>query len=293
VGTNDNTLDEFIELKNMSGSAAPLYDPAFTTNTWRFRDAVDFDFPPGVILPVGGRLLVVSFDPVLNPIQLSTFRSKYGVDATVPIYGPYTGRLANSDDKVELYWPDSPDAGSVPYVLADRVHYFDVAPWTPFADGTGGSLQRVSLTGFGNDPTNWIAALPNFGGAPDTDGDGIPDAWESQYGLNPNNPADANQDPDADGMSNSQEYIAGTSPIDAGSRLQILTVQNLSANNARLTFVAVSNKTYTVQFKNSLNDPAWSRLLDLSAAPTNRLMTIDSAVPGTNRFYRLATPLAP
>ncbi|HWN94395.1 MAG TPA: lamin tail domain-containing protein, partial [Methylomirabilota bacterium] len=252
VGTNDNTLDEFVELRNITGSPAPLYDPAFPTNTWRFRDGMDFDFPPSVSLPPNGRLVVVSFDPALNPLQLAAFRSKYGVDGTVPIYGPYIGKLANGDDKVELYKPDSPDAGSVPYVLADRVHYYDLAPWTPFADGTGGSLQRISLTGFGNDPTNWVAALPNFGGAADTDGDGIPNSWEMQYGLDPGNAADANQDSDGDGMTNLQEYLAGTSPIDSNSQLKILTVQKLGVNTSRLTFSAVSNKTYSVLFKNAL-----------------------------------------
>ena len=231
-GTNDNTLDEFVELRNITGAAAPLFDPANPTNTWRLRDAMDFDFPQGVSLPAGGRLLVVSFDPVLNPVQLAAFRSKYGVDGTIPIYGPYVGKLANGDDKVELYRPDNPDAGFVPYVLADRVHYHDIAPWPPLADGTGGALQRVSLAGYGNDPTNWAVALPNFGGSMDSDGDGIPDAWEDQYGLNSHNPADANQDPDGDGMTNLQEYLAGTSPIDPNSRLRILTINPNSANTA-------------------------------------------------------------
>jgi hypothetical protein len=292
-GTNDNTLDEFVELRNSTGVAAPLFDPIYPTNTWRLRDAVDFDFPQGVSIPAGGRVLVVSFDPALNPLQLAAFRSKYGVDGSLPIFGPYSGKLANSDDKVELYRPDNPDAGFVPYVLADRVHYFDVAPWTTFADGTGGALLRVSLTGFGNDPTNWVAALPNFGGAADADGDGMPDAWETQYGLNPNNPADANADNDGDGLTNLQEYLAGTSPIDPNSALRILKVEQLGANNARLTFLAVSNKAYTVQFKNALTDASWGRLADVPAAPTNRLMLIDSVVPGATRFYRLVTPTAP
>src|SRR6185503_5346912 len=108
-----------------------------------------------------------------------------------------------------------------PYVLVEQVHYFDAAPWSPSADGTGAALQRVSLSGFGNDPTNWTAAIPNFGGGGDTDGDGMPDAWEIQYGLNPTNAADANLDLDGDGMSNRQEYIAGTDPTQTNSALRI------------------------------------------------------------------------
>ena len=46
----------------------------------------------------------------------------------------------------------------------------------------------------------------------DTDGDGMPDAWETGHGLNPNDPADAYLDPDGDGLANLDEYVNGTDP---------------------------------------------------------------------------------
>lgn len=46
----------------------------------------------------------------------------------------------------------------------------------------------------------------------DSDGDGMPDGWEIQYGLNPL-VNDAGGDLDGDGLTNLQEYQAGTNPL--------------------------------------------------------------------------------
>ena len=48
----------------------------------------------------------------------------------------------------------------------------------------------------------------------DSDNDAIPDEWEKRYGLNPNDPSDANADLDGDGFTNLEEYLAGTDPTD-------------------------------------------------------------------------------
>jgi len=46
----------------------------------------------------------------------------------------------------------------------------------------------------------------------DSDKDGMPDNWEKRYGLNPNNPADRNNDPDKDGYTNLEEFLNNTKP---------------------------------------------------------------------------------
>lgn len=48
----------------------------------------------------------------------------------------------------------------------------------------------------------------------DSDSDGMDDCWEVQYGLNPDDPTDAELDNDGDGFTNLQEYNAGTNPND-------------------------------------------------------------------------------
>ncbi len=171
--TNDNDLDEFIELRNLSAEPVALFDASHPTNVWRLRDAVDFEFPASTTLPGDGRLVIVSFDPLTNAAALAAFRLKHSLDGSAVILGPWRGRLANNSENVELFRPDAPvapglpDAGFVPYLLVDRVRYSDTLPWPSLADGNtngnGLSLHRRVAAAYGNDPVNWIAAVPTPG----------------------------------------------------------------------------------------------------------------------------------
>ncbi len=169
AGTNlvENPDEEFVELYNLSTNNVQLFDPAFPANTWRLNGGITFSLPGGVMMSPQSYLIVVHFDPVANPATLSAFRARYGVSTNTPIVGPFTGRLANEGDTVELYKPDppspAPDAGFVPFVLVDHVSYLPDAPWRTAAAGGGASLQRRVMSDFGNDPLNWDADPPTAG----------------------------------------------------------------------------------------------------------------------------------
>lgn len=59
-----------------------------------------------------------------------------------------------------------------------------------------------------------VGGFPEYKGKPykDSDGDGMPDEWEKKYGLNPNDPSDANGDLNGDGYTNIEKYINGIDP---------------------------------------------------------------------------------
>ncbi|HYG36147.1 MAG TPA: lamin tail domain-containing protein [Clostridia bacterium] len=297
-GTNGS--EEFIELCNHTSQTVFLYDPASPANHWKLGGGVEFTFPAGASLAPGGCLLVVDFDPVTRPAVLEGFRARYNLAANVPIYGPFTGSLDNDEDDVELLRPDtpqqppSPDAGFVPYVAVDHIHYSDTAPWPKGAvDGGGHSLQRVAATLYGNEPANWSAAAPTPGAANtavvDTDGDGIPDIVEVLMRLDPNNPADGVADPDGDGLTNYQEYLAGTDHLDSNSLLRFSQIS--IGESVVLTFDAVTDRTYSILYSDSLANPVWSKLADVPGLAASRTVSVTNIHAGEGvMFYRLVTP---
>ena len=171
--TNDPPAS-FLELLNITATNVPLFHAAQPTNTWHLRNAVDFDFPTNVTLPPGGTVLVVGFDPATNAAALAAFHSRCGVATNVPIYGPWQGSLPNNDGAIELKKPDPSLSANPAYVMVDKVHYYDAAPWPCGTDGTGASLQRQRPGEYGNDPISWAAAPPTPGGGNTAAPPGVP-----------------------------------------------------------------------------------------------------------------------
>jgi hypothetical protein len=165
--SDENDTLEYVELHNILGSPVQLFDPANPQNTWRMRKGVDFNFPEGTVIPAGGFLVLVSFNPLTDPVSLAAFHSAYGTNAT--LMGPYSGRLDNGGEAIQVQKPDmpvteaGPDFGLVPYVVVDRIRYADLPPWPVSPDGFGDTLARISQARYGNDPANWVGASPTVG----------------------------------------------------------------------------------------------------------------------------------
>jgi len=101
----------------------------------------------------------------------------------------------------------------------------------------------------------------------DADADGLPDDWEEWVldlaGRDSSSAARAafkpGDDADGDGMTNLQEYLAGTDPFLATDLLTIESFEVLpGTGRARLTFRTAVDRTYRVLMAESLTDGAWT-----------------------------------
>src|SRR5439155_2395345 len=130
------------------------------------------------------------------------------------------------------------------------------------------------------------------GGGLDSDGDGMPDDWELAMGLAPFTD-DADEDADGDGLSNLQEYFAGTNPLDASSHVRIDAAN--AAGQIRLTFQAMAGRSYSIEYLDGLGAGQWNRLTNVAPQVADYLAEVPDTLPqgATGRFYRLVTPRLP
>ncbi len=104
--------------------------------------------------------------------------------------------------------------------------------------------------------------MPGLNG--DTDGDGLPDAFESQYFAS-SVAAVAGYDFDGDGQSNIEEYIAGTNPTNAASLFKATKVWRAPVGTV-VEWVSVTGRVYSVLWS-SIPSASWDVLQSGIAHP--------------------------
>ena len=125
--------------------------------------------------------------------------------------------------------------------------------------------------------------------------DGLPIAWLlANFGTTNIN---AGADADMDGMSNQQEYLAGTNPKDANDYLRITSITRGGSPHAPtytiLNWTAEPTRYYIVQERPSLGTGAWADYANLPMAGWSNLGFDD--YDSTNEFFRVRAyrPLTP
>jgi hypothetical protein len=152
-------------------------------NTGKFRDDMKWNQPlPMPEFPIMSAR--ESFDYVLENAG-ATFPKRDAVDT----------RVTKQVKTGVVEYPGNVDLSHVPYFKHRRL---------PIDSYKKGIITDIAQVG----------GYPEYSGKPykDSDGDGMPDAWEKEYKLNPNDPSDANGDLNGDGYTNIEKYINGIDP---------------------------------------------------------------------------------
>lgn len=171
--------DEAVTKDNWDGGVQVEEEP----NTGKYRDAMKWDKP---------------FPMPQFPIMSAKEAYKYVIDnagATLPKRDPVDQRVTEQARTGKINYLKDVKLDTVPQFRYRRL------PKDSYKEGIITDISQVG-------------GYPDYKGTPykDSDLDGMPDAWEIKYHLNPNDPSDANLDCNGDGYTNIEKYLNGIDP---------------------------------------------------------------------------------
>lgn len=129
----------------------------------------------------------------------------------------------------------------------------------------------------------------------DADGDGVPDAWERAVGLNAT-PGEGNQgnqapggDADHDGLTNEEELLAGTSPIDPNSVFEVNKMPRTAGGDTfTFNWASVPGKLYRVEGCDDLFTGIWNDLSGVVEATGDSCTFVEDLTQRPlARYYRI------
>jgi len=112
-------------------------------------------------------------------------------------------------------------------------------------------------------------------------------AWLQQYGLLSDGSAD-DADSDHDGLTNWQEWVAGTDPTNSTSALQMLSV-TAAGSGVTVTWSSVANRSYALEWATDLGAASTFSVLqnNIAGLVGTNSWTDTNAAGSAPRFYRV------
>jgi hypothetical protein len=120
--------------------------------------------------------------------------------------------------------------------------------------------------------------------------------WKSRHFFGPEllDPALSGEDadPDLDGHTNYEEYLADTDPRDAESILQIVEITLLPGDpmNVEIRFDAVAGRSYSLQSRHGSAFGWWQNLVSIPTQTETGVVSLMVSYDTAARFYRIVTP---
>jgi hypothetical protein len=136
--TNETTR-EWIEFRNQMAVDMDI-------SNWSIENGVEFTFPEGTVVPGGGYVVVA-----LSSVDLMS------ATGLTNVLGPFTGRLSNNGETLELRNNNRR--------LMDSLSYGVEGDWPVGPAGAGPSLAKFDEDGAGDKPSYWRMSEQN-GGTP-------------------------------------------------------------------------------------------------------------------------------
>ena len=134
-----------------------------------------------------------------------------------------------------------------------------------------GRIERVDLE----------VAVPTT----DTDGNGLPDAWERAFfgriGVG------ASEDPDGDGVSNGAEYKAGTDPTNAASLFEFVEIEPDPLGGISVKWSSVEGRKYALERSGTLISGYATIQASIQATPPVNSHRDGTATGVGPYFYRI------
>ncbi len=106
----------------------------------------------------------------------------------------------------------------------------------------------------------------------DSDSNGLPDWFEIEYFVDRTGAADPDGHDDSDEMTNWEEYIAGTDPLDGNSLFALTAPSHLGGSSWIVNWPSAAGRQYTLYYRtNLLSGPALMAEDVAATPPTNSL----------------------
>ncbi len=202
------------------------------------------------------------------------------VDVTSTTTGRVHYYVIRMKDVLVSSYAVDPAANTNTPVESVTLNYTEIE-WTYITTDAGG------LSGSASSTTWDIDAASGSVSDPDSDGDGMPDSYEAAQGLQLLI-IDDDEDNDRDGLSNGDEYWAGTAAGDSNSLFRVSGVVTAGGGGTlNVTFSSVVGRTYDLYAASSVVETMDATIPVATRVASNTTTSVDLTLPGPQKFVRV------
>jgi fibronectin type 3 domain-containing protein len=283
-GSQINAISPYLQDYNWGWSSA--WYGNLTANAW---NTISLAVPSTAVSPL--KVLGLQFSTSAAWSGTCYIDSVSVPSATLPPAAPTNLAASGGNSSVSLTW--NPSTGANSYTI---LRSGSSGGYTPVAGGTTTNSSYTD-TGLASGTTyyyvvtaaNTLSGTSGISNAASATTYTAVQSWRlSNFGTveNTGNAADS-ADPDGDGMTNAQEFTAGTNPNNPSSVFKVGSVAK-SGSDMVVSFASVVGRSYRVERSDTLQSRSWTTVWDNIAGSAGVVQVTDAGgASAGRRFYRV------